>query len=186
MGELESKYAGHPDIKFWDGILHNAVACVLTAIASLEAYANEVFSDRVKIFSAFSVDLLNNLWGTYKWKPVLEKFELALLLLRKPKSDGESSYQDVKVLIDLRNALTHFKPEFENEANQHKEISDKLISKFIPSPFFQTDPLLFPRRWASHGCTVWAVQSAMAFAKEFEKLADLPPKYGGDQDRYKP
>jgi hypothetical protein len=46
-------------------------------------------------------------------------------------------YQDVKVLIDLRNALTHFNPELESEADQHKEISDKLTSKITPGPFFK-------------------------------------------------
>jgi len=187
VGELERNYAGQPSGEFWEGILHNAVACVLTAIASLEAYANEVFSDRDTIFSAFSPKLLDNLWETYEQKPILEKFEFALLLLRKSNLDrGTSPYQDVKVLIDLRNALTHFKSEWENEADEHRKISDKLASKISPGPFFSTDPLLFPRRWTSHSCTIWAVQSAMAFATEFERLADFPLKYGGDPNVYRP
>jgi hypothetical protein len=144
VGKLEREYTGQPFGEFWEGILHNAVACVFTAIASLEAYANEVFSDRATIFSAFSPELLDNLWETYEQKPILEKFEFALLLLRKQKLDrGVSQFQDVKVLIDLRNALTHFKPEWENEADEHKKISDKLTGKFNGGPFLSTEPSAF-------------------------------------------
>src|SRR5262249_13578312 len=154
-------------------------------VASLEAYANELFSDRAKIFSGYSPELLHDLWETYEEKPILDKFEFALLLLSKPKLDqGAGPYQDVRVLIALRNALTHFKPEWENEAEEHQKISDKLASKITGSAFFKSDARLFPRRWASHDCTIWAILSAMAFAKEFERLADFPAKYGGDLSRY--
>jgi len=107
--------------------------------------------------------------------------------MSKPKLDrGKAPYQDVKILIDLRNALTHFKPEWENEADEHKKISDKLGGKFTGGPFLKTDPLLFPRRWACHGCTAWVVLSAMEFAREFEKLSGLLSKYGGAPDKYRP
>ena len=90
---------------------------------------------------------------------------------------GAGSYQDIKVLIELRNALTHFKPEWMNEADEHAKISAKLFSKIEGGPFLLTSELLFPRRWAGHSCTSWAVNSALAFAKDFERLAGLPAKY---------
>lgn len=186
VDRLEQENAGKPFGAFWENILHHATACVLMAVASLESYANELFSDRVKVFQGFSESLLHELWKTYEQKPIIEKFEFALLLLGKPKlSRGARPFQDVKVLIDLRNALTHFKPEWENEADEHEKISAKLTGKIEGSSFLN-DRLLFPRRWACHSCTAWAVRSAMDFAAEFEKVTGLEVKYGGDQIRYMP
>ena len=121
---------------------------------------------------------MHNLWETYEQKPILEKFEFALLLLRKPKMDrGARPFQDIEVLVDLRNALTHFKPEWIEEPDKHAKISAKLVSEIEGSPFLPTSGLLFPRRWAGHSCTSWAVSSAIAFAEDFECQAGLPTKY---------
>ena len=178
VGELENQHKGEQWGAFWESLFHPAIACILTAVASLEAYANELFSDRNTLFPEYSPELMDNLWETYEQKPILEKFEFALLLLRKPKMDrGAQPYQDIKVLIELRNALTHFKPEWVNEADEHAKISAKLASKIEGSPFLAAPEILFPRRWAGHSCTSWAVSSAIAFAKEFERLAGLPAKY---------
>jgi hypothetical protein len=121
--------------------------------------------------------LLDNLWKTYERKATLEKFEFALLLSDKPSIDkGSTPYQDVKIIVDLRNALFHFKPEWDTEANRHLELSKQLQNKFDPSPFFN-DNLIFPRRWATHGCTSWGVHGCLRFASEFERLSNLPSKY---------
>ena len=178
VGRPEEVHRGAQFDAFWESIFHPAIACTLTTVASLEAYANELFSDRNTLFPGYSPELIHNLWETYEQKPILEKFEFALLLLRKPKMDrGARPYQDIKVLIELRNALTHFKPEWMNETEEHPKISTKLKHKISGSPFLPQSEILFPRRWAGHSCTSWAVSSAITFAKEFERLAGLPAKY---------
>src|SRR5438874_1233380 len=58
VSKLEDQYKGEEFGEFWEGIFHFAVACVLTTAASLEAYANELFSDRVTAFPEYSQDLL--------------------------------------------------------------------------------------------------------------------------------
>jgi hypothetical protein len=177
VGRLEKEHQGEQR-GFSESIFQYAIACILTTAASLEAYANELFSDRDKVFSDYSPELIHSLWETYEQKPILEKFEFALLLLRKPSMDrGARPYQDVAVLIGLRNALTHFKPEWMKEADEHAKISARLADKIEGSPFLPASELLFPRRWAGHSCTSWAVSSAIAFAKHFESVAGLPAKY---------
>jgi hypothetical protein len=114
---------------------------------------------------------------TYERKTTLEKFEFALLLSEKQGiNKGATPYQDVKIVVELRNALVHFKPEWDTQADRHQKLSKKLKSKFRPSPFLN-DELIFPRRWATHGCTSWGVRSCLKFAVEFERLSNLPPKY---------
>jgi hypothetical protein len=187
VGKLEREHDGQAFGEFFETILHHAVACVLTTVASLEAYANELFSDRTKAFPGYSQELLHGLWETYEKKPTLDKFDFALLLLRKPVlKRGVRPCQDIKVLAELRNGLIHFKPEWENEAVKHKALSDDLRSKTKGSPFLPESELLFPRRWASHSCTSWAVRNAIAFAKSFEQLAGLPPKYTANAPGFEP
>jgi hypothetical protein len=121
--------------------------------------------------------VLDNPCDTYERKTTLEKFEFALLLSEKPSiSKGSTPYQDVQILVELRNALVHFKPEWDTQADRHLTLSKKLKHKFDPSPFLN-DELIFPRRWATHGCTSWGVHSCLKFAAEFERLSSLPPKY---------
>jgi hypothetical protein len=51
--------------------------------------------------------------------------------------------KDIAALVALRNGLTHFKPEWDDEAKRHKELSNKLQGHFAPSPFLP-DQSLFP------------------------------------------
>src|SRR5258706_2586528 len=46
VGAIENENKGQPWGEFWGGIFHRATACILTSVASLEAHANELFSDR--------------------------------------------------------------------------------------------------------------------------------------------
>ena len=173
VGEIERKHAGEQYGKFWDEILQLSSACIFAAVAALEAYANELFFDRARVFPGYPSRLLDRLWETFEQKSISEKFEFALLLRNRQLMDrGARPYQDVAALIDLRNGLIHFKPEWENEAERHEQISRRLHARFSPSPFLP-DRLVFPRSWATHSCTKWAVESCLAFSHEFERLAGL-------------
>ncbi len=182
VAAVEGEHVGELFGDFWGEILHDATGCVLTAVASVEAYANELFFDRATAFPGYSSELLDKLWETFEQKPTLEKFGFALILRGKPPLDmGTRLQQDVAAVIELRNSLTHFKPEWDTEAVRHKKLSERLKGRFVPSPFLN-DALIFPRRWATHSCTQWAVGSCLAFAAEFERIGDLPTKYGNLQN----
>src|SRR6266536_1558077 len=87
--------------EFWEEILHQSSACVFTAAASLESYANELFFERQTAFPGFASELLDKLWETFEQKPTLEKFEFALLLRGKPQFvKGARPYQDVAAVIE--------------------------------------------------------------------------------------
>jgi hypothetical protein len=78
----------------------------------------------------------------------------------------------VNALGRLRNELTHFKPEWSHEVKKHKTVSEELKGYFPPSVWMNKEHL-FPRAWVGHRATVWAVQTTVAFLKEFEKMSDL-------------
>ncbi|MGM5025718.1 hypothetical protein AB8B02_05790 [Tardiphaga sp. 862_B3_N4_1] len=169
---------------FYNEILHNASACILSAGASLEAYPNEIFADKAKLFPDHSTKLLEKFWSTFERKPSIDKFQMVLFLRDKPElAPGSDTLRNVRTLIELRNALTHFKPEWSGEAARHVQISRTLDGKFSPSPFLN-DSNVFPRRWATAGCTRWAIKACLEFASLFEVAADLPSKYRPDVYSY--
>lgn len=178
---VENNNRDQPFGDFWDEILQLSMACVFSSVASIESYANELFADRETAFPGNQPRVMDKLWELYEQKRIIEKFEIAVWLREKsPMNTGDNVYQEMKLLIDLRNALVHFKPEWSDEEDDHKRLSNRLRGRrFTPSPFLD-DKLLFPRRWATHSCTRWAVKSALAFAVSFEVAADLPPKYSRD------
>ncbi len=181
---IEDANSGKLFGEFWEGILAQSTAAVLTAVAALEAYANELFVDYSRIFPDLRVEVMARLWELYEQKPPLEKYEFALLLKQGQALDrGASPYQDVFALIKLRNALTHFKPEWEDEQVEHSKVSAVLKGKFAPSPFLGPSEPLFPKAWASHGCASWAVRSVVEFILDFERRASLASRIAPFADR---
>jgi len=173
-GAIEAANAGKPLEDFWDDLQAQALAVVLTAVAGLEAFANELFVDHAEVFPELRLEVMAKLWELYEQKPILEKYEFALLLRQgKPFDRGAHPYQDVVALIKLRNALTHYKPEWSDQQEEHAKVSSVLQYKASPSPFFPSSESLFPRAWASHGSTQWAVRTVLAFIQAFEQQAGI-------------
>src|SRR5215213_7966930 len=101
-------------------------AAVLSAVASLEATINEFFVDAQNENSPIfeGVDpmiprILAEYWEEIEGARILTKYQMALILASKRKFDrGLSPYQEVDSLIQLRNALVHYKPEWDTEQKE--------------------------------------------------------------------
>lgn len=112
VGEIE---ANNPILELgppWDEAFSYAAPCVISAAAGVEAYANQIFADRLTRFSKFPADILDDMWAEWiEKKPALEKLQMALRMqgvAELPR--GATPYQSVAAVIALRNALVHFKP----------------------------------------------------------------------------
>jgi hypothetical protein len=162
---------------FWEEIQTQAIATILTSVAGLEAYANELFVDHTQIFPEIRSEVMQKLWDLYELKPTIEKFEFALLLLNKPSINrSDALYQDIDVLIKLRNALTHYKPEWIDQQTAHAKLSKQLTYRASRSQYFPKSEPLFPRAWICHGTTKWAVSRISDFILYFEKQAAIPSR----------
>jgi hypothetical protein len=150
-------------------------AAVLSAVASLEATINELFIDaRDKNPHTFkNVDssfpkLLAEVWDGIESISILGKYQTALILARKPEFDrGTPPYKEVASLIQLRNALVHYKPEWDTDQKEHKKIEGRLKSRFAVNPFTGPNDAFFPKKCLGHGCAEWAVESGVTFIDEF-------------------
>ena len=177
VAEVEQAHKGEPFGAFFEEIIWFSSACVLSCTAGLEAYANELFVDRSEHFPDLRPEVADKLWELFEQKPTLEKFDMALLLKKKPVLDrGSRPTQDVAALVALRNGLTHFKPEWDNEQVAHAKLSQQLAHRFMPSPFLAAGESIFPRCWATHGCTQWALKSCVDFLTGFESLSGVPAR----------
>jgi hypothetical protein len=184
VSALEQEHAGDEFGEFWEEILASASAGVFSSVAALEAYANELFVDHRTVFPDFPEQVMAKLWELYEQKPILEKFQFALLLKSAEQFDsGLPLFQNAAALIKLRNGLTHFKPEWRDEQSEHRKISGALAGRFTPSPFFPTDEPLFPRAWTSQSCIEWSLTSVMNLVLEFERRITLPSRFAPFQER---
>lgn len=174
---------------------HNAyaVSAVIVSAAFLEATINEIFSDcsdahsTDRIASLPARALMGRLWkkgiprtASYS---ILEKYEIALELNGKPAFNaGISPYQDVKLLIELRNALIHYEPETivshsEHEATQPHKFEKRLKGKFPINPLTGFGNPFYPGKVLGAGCAKWAVSAAVAFTDEFFQKLGATPTY---------
>ncbi|MCE0463996.1 MULTISPECIES: hypothetical protein [Pseudomonas] len=176
------------------------VSSVMLSVAFLEAAINELWADCSEGFDPARIEGLQNsevmaaLWrkSPLKRSTMLEKFELALELNGKPAlSRNASPYQDVKLLVDLRNALVHYEPETifnfseddENRGAEHK-FEKKLRGRFEPNKLTGPGNPFYPDKVLGAGCARWAIASAVAFVDSFFEKLGIPSMHGHAHSAY--
>ncbi len=185
VGELEAEHTNKEFGEFWNDIFANATAAVFASVAALESYANELFIEHKTVFPELRTEVMAKLWELYERMPPLEKLEFALILKNGSAFDhGASPYQDVAAVVKLRNGLTHFKPEWFSEQEEHARLSSQLRHRALLSPFFPPTEPLFPRGWASHDTVVWTVRSTFDFILEFERRVHIDDRMGRFSKRF--
>jgi hypothetical protein len=194
--KAENEYDG----KFNQG-LHTELRAYVTStifacVSFLEASINEIFCDatdsqnRLEVLGEDKIKLLSNMWemsvprtAAYS---ITDKYQITLTLLEKPLFDkGTTPFQDISILIRLRNALTHYEPEWfssysgiKAEIDNLNKLSRQLIGKFPASkPFEKTGNPYFPDKCLGYGCAKWAVLSCIKFTDEFYTKIGKEPTY---------
>ncbi len=156
---------------------------IFAAASFLEATINEVFSDTLEHPESdvtVNIDPATKLLLAKMWKlnvprtssfDITRKFQIALTLAGKPLLDtGSPPYEDIRILITIRNELTHFEPMWERGEDTiplKDVISDlrptkpKGKSRFLFNPLVGTSAAFFPDKCLSHGCAEWAVKKSI-------------------------
>jgi hypothetical protein len=175
ISKLESEHAGKEFGSHWDEILQNSLGVAMLATAALESYANELYFEGAALKGVVNSTAVERLAELVNRESVLNKYALALAIRNGKRLDFDSEpVQSAAALVRLRNAVVHFRPEWSGEEDEHAKLSNKLVSKFDPSPFLQNEKHLFPIAWASASFSSWAMRSTVAFLEHFYQLADIP------------
>jgi hypothetical protein len=158
------------------------VGAVVLAAMAMETCINGIYLDacskNLKGLDDREMALLAKSWAFLDERHLdtLFKYMHALLLVGKRElPPGENPYQGAKNLIDLRNALTHYKPEWD-DAKIHETIKKQLKGRFDVNPLAPDAYLWFPEQCLGSGCAKWAVNAAEDFVRAFCKQLGIPKR----------
>lgn len=164
------------------------IVTVQSAVAFLEALVNEIYVDagdrgggtgRAAMLNPRCRSLLASYWEASNdgRGSVLDKFRMALLFAdAKPIGKGGRLHQNIALLIQLRNALIHFGPDW-HESGSEVKLGKKLATAgFAPSTLLPsgTGGPWFPLKAISAGCAEWAYTTCTDFAEEWLNRMGLP------------
>jgi hypothetical protein len=166
---IEELHRGESIEPYFNQIMWQVTACVMMAVAAVEAHFNERMAD-LKVDNEF-LKLIDRKGPIERHARVLQFRGGAVLDL------GAAPTQPFSDLVLLRNALVHFSPEWDTDQVRHAELHTSLKGKFTTSPFVGPNDVFFPKRCMSHGCAAWAVRSARDFGDKFADLLGVKPRF---------
>jgi len=115
---------------------------------------------------------------------ILEKFMYALALFGKGKIDkGTSPYKDVADIINIRDALFHYKTRWVTYKGDPpmEVIGVKGIESLMKERKFPLNPLMqdlsvsfFPNKCLGYGCIKWAIDKSVQFVEIFYEKIEQP------------
>lgn len=171
------------------------IGAVTCGVAFLEAAVNEIYKDAVdehqsyiQTLGADGIRTLRLIWelteGQNKFVRILDKYQWALKYLgREPIDTGRALFENAQLVVELRNALIHFKPETGGGGDQSKfeqKLAHKLGGEKYPtSKMFEGSAgnPFFPDHCLGYGCCAWTIDSVKGFADEFFRQIGIVPNY---------
>jgi hypothetical protein len=184
VARIETENVGHGFGAFFEDVRSYGSACIMSSTAALEALINELFIAHGSKLRALLSDFETEFWGRdrrgrggIERKPVLDKYQDALSKLGVLTLDKHSSpYRDAWGLVELRNALVHYKPTWDPDRQRQVELAEVLARRFALSPYSDNGADFVTIQCMSAGCARWAVETVMVFIREFESRAQLDAK----------
>jgi hypothetical protein len=191
-GEIEHRYEkaawGEALMPFYREHQAYVTGCVTSTSSFLESLINEMFKDaedrspRLGSIDHKFIEIISGLWSVEHFRShakILEKYQTYLCLTSSDtfSTDGYP-YRDVKLMLDIRNSLVHFKPEYgsseldqdDTQRDPHKKLTRSLRGKFSHNKIgglASTGNPFFPMKCLGFGCAEWSVRSAISFVDEF-------------------
>lgn len=122
---------------------------------------------------------------SFEKQSILDRYDLVLQLLRRKKLDtGKQPTQDTKLVIGLRNEITHFKSIWSPEVDS-KKLFLALASKDSNPPSFhpKTGLNFFPLQCLNYNRAKWALETVVLFIDYFYgELGVKSPLDGHDRN----
>jgi hypothetical protein len=164
---------------------------IFSAVAFLEAAVNEFFKDLAEEQTSYSAAIsegtrrvLGILWNFTEGRnhstfAILDKYELILKCCgREAFERNEQPYKDADLVIQLRNALTLYKPGGE----QHRLLKD-FRSKFKENGLLPAgEGASVPDKCLGSDCARWVVKSVKKFAEAFFGKLGVSPSLCGSRE----
>lgn len=177
-----------------------SAASILMSASALEAFANEFFAEchdhganNHMGLPAVQAAVIGRVWSeipSVERAAILEKFEMIVILLGLPELDrGHEPYQGTRALLDLRNALMHYKLTTRDVTPTTGEetldaLGKKLKGRFEDNSLTGVGNPFFPDRIIGHGAAEWSVKTAVMFLDGFCNALSVTPPYDKIRDTF--
>lgn len=157
---------------------------IICSVATLEANINKYIVDNYDTLDNSSYSTCDVLYEKYEKlnrgtkiiqqlliiPTVKLKYDVVTFLLTCKFIPHCQKSEKMDYLIDLRNALMHFTPEWDNALKKHKSLENSKKNFFKCSPFYEKGFLFFPYRCLSASCAVWSHATACEYIEYFTSL----------------
>jgi hypothetical protein len=174
-GQLESPHSWPPPDDIWNRHSAAASSAVVLAVCSLEAIINEFHLNAADGAgpqlgkAAAMARRIADVWDTVERQSLLRKFQWVLEIAGcEPFETDRLPYADVKCLVELRNELVHYKPEWSHSMERGSRLEQRLRGKFDLNVLAAPGMHFLPYRCLGAGCARWAVTTVLAFTKGFD------------------
>lgn len=169
----------------WDESQSLATAAVVLSVASIEATINEFFleavdgrSEAMRRIGDNKSRILATLWDEVDNYSILKKYEVALTVCEAASYDkGQDLYQSASALVEMRNALVHFKPEWDHSLDRHAKLKQRVAGRFEDcklSAMARGKMIWFPHACLGAGCAAWATVTVRSFLTDFCNRLGIP------------
>ena len=137
------------------------------------------YNDTKRNLKDYDKEISNQINQNKLMSPILiNKYQFILFINNKNLFNGhDSNFRNVKLVIELRNNITHYVPEIINENFQKIENKIRTNTKFKLNPLVGESSLFFPHKCLSHGCAEWAFKSCMGFVDDFYNRIGIEKEY---------
>jgi hypothetical protein len=159
-----------------------ASGSVILAACAVEATVNEYHLDSPDRNApalgraAAVAHLIEELWDTVDRLPILRKYQWILSLAHAELFDhGQEPFQAAADLVELRDALVHYKPEWSHAAERSAKLEKRLGHKFELNRLSMPGQFFLPYRCLGFGCAKWAVRVVQRFVADFASRLGVEP-----------
>lgn len=168
---------GQPGVPAPERHMSAVLASVVLTAAFVEGGVNEIYRQAVDRdpevwvnHGESELSRLSQFWERKEGQraPTLKKCQVALEVVGKPQfKPGEEPYQSAAAVFAVRNAIMHFKPEWDTEDENHVSLEQMLSGRFPENRFVRSTRAFFPHRALGGGLARWTCLSAIAFMTDF-------------------
>ncbi len=181
--KIENKYKSEsPSQEELDLYLSLVSTTIICSVAALESNINEYLVDHETHIDKEPVNFdpkvieKCKLGETKLSKQLLEstniicKYDIIWLIKKGCLVPENKLKQDIRYLTRLRNALTHFTPEWDNALSKHIDLEQHRKNRFTINRFYPPGSLFFPYRCLSASCGSWSFKVSKEFIELFKSI----------------
>ena len=181
--EIENKYkSGGPSQKDLDFYLSQVSTAIICSVAALESNINEYLIDHEKHIDKAPAISDPKLLKKYTFNKnklssqlrqstnIIFKYDLIWFITKNDLLAENDIKRNIRYLTRLRNGLTHFTPEWDNNLLKHVKLEKNRQNRFTLSPFYAPGGLFFPYRCLSASCAMWSCKVSNEFIELFKSI----------------